>query len=172
MLFYHYDYYYTSVLLYNTVTAIHLSREQWLESNGIAETCSISEKKLRNREHRHLPETALWQWCIWHKTEESPRIPTSIEHVHMPVCPQVHLYQLTGLGRKEKEGLEGFSVAGISLLMFAEFLLVAIFSSVSSLISPLISLLATNELIRHTDWSFIEIISFSGVTPSTDPCGH
>ena len=101
------------ILLYNTVTVVNLSRKQRLESNGITETCSISEKKLRNREHRHLPETVLWQWCT-----ESPKSPTSIERVYARPC--VHKctrHLLTALGRKVEEGLEGFSIAGIPLLM-------------------------------------------------------
>lgn len=63
--------------------------------------------------------------------------------MHMQ-CVQGPLHQFLVLGRQEEEGLEGFSLVGISLLMFAELPLLAGSSLISPLTSSLISLLVPN----------------------------
>lgn len=114
----------------------------------LAETCSILEK-LRNGEHRHLPKSALWRQCRWHKIEESHGTLTFSEYAHAyALCARVPLHPLLVLGRKEEEGLETFSIVEIS----ADVCWLALMVS-SSLISPLTSLLislaVTNQLIAH-----------------------
>lgn len=80
------------------------------------------------------------------ETEESQRILTFIEYV----CVCAYARVCTSLSHSfEKKGrsLEGFSIAGMSLL-FAELPLTAS----SSVTSSLISLSVANPLIPHTAW--------------------